>query len=163
MAKDSSFDITCEPNLMEVDNALGQLEKELATRFDFKGSEAKVLREELVLKLNAESEMRMKNLRGMLEEKFIKRGVALQFLDYGKEEDSLGGNRKQDITIRKGIPIDKAKEIVRFIKDKKFKVNPAIQAETIRVSSPSKDALQQVIVAVKGHGFSLPLTFGNYR
>ena len=163
MAKDNSFDVTCEPNLQELDNALNQLTKEIANRFDFKGSEAAAVREDMTLKLNADNEMQMRNLRDMLEEKMIKRGVALQFLDYGEEEDSLGGKRKQVVTIRKGIPTDKGKEITKFIKEKKFKVQASIQNETVRVSSKDRDQLQAVIAALKGESFGLPLSFGNYR
>ncbi len=163
MAKENSFDITCEPDMQELDNALNQLSKEVANRFDFKGSEATVVRDDMKLKINAENEMRMRNLRDMMEEKMIKRGVSIQFLDYGEEEDSLGGKRKQEATIRKGIPTDKAKEITKFIKEKKFKAQASIQAEVVRVSSKDRDVLQEVIAAVKGQSFGLPLGFGNYR
>lgn len=163
MAKENSFDISCEPDIQELDNALNQLSKEVANRFDFKGSEASVLREDMTLKISGENEMRMRNLRDMLEEKMIKRNVSIQFLDYGEESDSLGGKRKQEAIIRKGIPTDKAKEVIKFIKEQKFKAQPSIQAEIVRVASKDRDVLQAVIAAVRGHDFGLPLSFGNYR
>ena len=163
MPKENSFDISCEPNLQELDNALNQLTKEVANRFDFKGSEAAVLRDDMKLKLGAENELRMRNLRDMLEEKMIKRGVSIQFLSYGDEEEALGGKRKQEAVIQKGIPTDQAKTIVKFIKEKKFKVQASIQSELVRVTGKDRDELQAVMAAVRGHHFGLPLSFGNYR
>lgn len=163
MAKENSFDICCEPNLQELDNALNQVAKELANRFDFKGSHAAVRRENMALNLSADNEMQLRSLRDMLEEKMIKRGVSLQFLAYGTEEDSLGGKRKQAASIKKGIPTDKAKEIVNLIKEKRLKVQASIQNEMVRVSSKDRDQLQAVIASVKGVDFGVPLSFGNYR
>lgn len=166
MAKDHSFDIVSEVDIQEVDNAVQQARKELAQRFDFKGSMSSIDldKTEKTLTLKTENDFRLKTLTDLLQTKLIKRGVSLKALDYGKVETGMvGGSVKQVITVRSGIVSEKAKEIVKYIKEAKLKVQAQIQDEQIRVQAAKIDDLQAVISLVRQKDFEVDLQFVNYR
>lgn len=163
MAKDNSFDIVSRVELAEVDNAINQTQKEIAQRFDFKGSIASVSREGDALKLVADDDMKLKNLIEIVEAKLIKRGISIKFLDYGTIEHALGGNVKQEIKIRNGLTSENAKEINKLIKESKIKVNSQIQGDELRVSGKSKDDLQSVMAFLKKQDLDVELQFVNFR
>lgn len=163
MAKENSFDIVSKTDYAEVTNALNQTTKEISQRFDFKGSKATVELQDKDLVLSAEDETKLRNMNDILQSKFVKRGISLKALDYQKIEPAAGGTVRQAVKIQQGIPIEKAKEVVRFIKDEKFKVQASIQGETVRVSGKDRDTLQDVITALKGKDFGIDMTFDNYR
>lgn len=166
MAKDHSFDIVSQVDLQEVDNAVQQARKELAQRFDFKGSMSSVDldKTDKTLTLKTENDFRLKTLIDLLQTKLIKRGVSLKALDYGKMETGMvGGSVKQVITVRSGLASEKAKEIVKHIKDAKLKVQAQIQDEQIRVQAAKIDDLQAVIAWVRQKDFDVDLQFVNYR
>jgi hypothetical protein len=163
MAKENSFDIVSKTDYAEITNALNQTNKEIAQRFDFKGSKATVELQEKDLLMSAEDETRLRNMNDILQSKLIKRNISLKALDYQKIEPAAGGTVRQTVKIQQGIPIEKAKEIVKFIKDAKLKVQASIQGETVRVSGKDRDTLQEVIAALKGKDFGIDMQFDNYR
>jgi|SRR5690606_2005456 len=163
MAKDNSFDIVSKTDYAEVTNALNQTSKEISQRFDFKGSKATVELQQKDLVLAAEDETKLRNMNDILQSKLVKRGISLKALDYQKVEPAAGGTVRQLVKIQQGIPTDKAKEIVKFIKDGKYKVQASIQGETVRVSGKDRDTLQEVIAALKGKDFGIDMQFDNYR
>ena len=163
MAKDSSFDIVSNINMPELDNALNQTMMEIRQRFDFKGSISDITLEGEVLKVVSEDEFKLKSVNDILQNKLIKRGVSTKFLEYGKIESALGGTAKQEIKLKQGIPQDKAKEIVKLIKDLGTKVQAQIQSDQIRVSGKNKDDLQIVIGALRKANLPIELQFVNYR
>ena len=163
MAKENSFDIVSKTDYAEVTNALNQTTKEISQRFDFKGSKATVELQDKDLVLSAEDETRLRNMNDILQSKFVKRGISLKALDYQKIEPAAGGTVRQADKIQQGIPIEKAKEVVRFIKDEKFKVQASIQGETVRVSGKDRDTLQDVIAKLKARDFGIDMTFDNFR
>ena len=163
MAKENSFDIVSKTDYAEVTNAINQSMKEVSQRFDFKGSHAKVELQDKDLLLSAEDETKLRNMNDIFQGKLVKRGVSLKALDYQKAEPAAGGTVRQLVKIQQGIPIEKAKEVVRFIKDSKFKVQASIQGETVRVSGKDRDTLQQVISALKAKDFGIDMKFDNYR
>lgn len=163
MAKENSFDIVSKTDYAEITNALNQTTKEVSQRFDFKGSKATVEQQDKDLVLSAEDETKLRNMNDVLQGKLIKRGISLKALDYQKIEPAAGGTVRQLVKIQQGIPTDKAKEIVKFIKDAKLKVQASIQGETVRVSGKDRDTLQEVIAALKGKDFGIDMQFDNYR
>ncbi|MDQ3750303.1 MAG: YajQ family cyclic di-GMP-binding protein [Acidobacteriota bacterium] len=163
MAKENSFDIVSKTDYAEIDNALNQTTKEVSQRFDFKGSKATVELAEKDLVMSAEDETRLRNMNDILQSKFIKRGISLKALDYQKIEPAAGGTVRQTVKIQQGIPIEKAKEIVKFIKDAKLKVQASIQGETVRVSGKDRDTLQDTIAKLKAKDFGIDMQFDNYR
>jgi uncharacterized protein YajQ (UPF0234 family) len=163
MAKENSFDIVSKTDYAEIDNALNQTTKEVSQRFDFKGSKATVELAEKDLIMSAEDETRLRNMNDILQSKFIKRGISLKALDYQKIEPAAGGTVRQTVKIQQGIPIEKAKEIVKFIKDEKLKVQVSIQGETVRVSGKDRDTLQDTIAKLKAKDFGIDMQFDNYR
>ncbi len=163
MAKENSFDIVSKTDYAEITNALNQTTKEVSQRFDFKGSKASVELADKDLIMSAEDETRLRNMNDILQSKFIKRGISLKALDYQKIEPAAGGTVRQTVKIQQGIPIDKAKEIVKFIKDAKLKVQASIQGETVRVSGKDRDVLQETIAALKARDFQIDKQFDNYR
>ena len=163
MAKENSFDIVSKTDYAEVTNALNQTTKEISQRFDFKGSKATVEMQEKDLLLAAEDETKLRNMNDILQGKLVKRGISLKALDYQKIEPAAGGSVRQVVKIQQGIPTDKAKEVVKFIKDGKYKVQASIQGETVRVSGKDRDTLQEVIAALKGKDFGIDMQFDNYR
>lgn len=160
---DSSFDIVSSVNLQEVKNAIAQATKEIQTRFDLKasGSSIELQGEELVLASG--DEFKLKSVREVLEERLVKRGVSLKALTYGSLDQALGGTVRQRITLQKGIPSDKAREIVKLIKGTKLKVQAAIQGDQLRVSGKNRDDLQGVIRLLKGADLGIDMQFTNYR
>ena len=163
MAKENSFDIVSKTDYAELDNALNQTNKEISQRFDFKGSSAKVELQQKDLMISAEDDMKLRNVNDILQGKLIKRGISLKALNYEKVEPAAGGTVRQKVTIQQGIPIEKAKEVVKYIKDQKWKVQASIQGETVRISGKDRDTLQEVISGLKGHDFSIDMQFDNYR
>lgn len=163
MAKENSFDIVSKTDYAEVTNALNQTNKEISQRFDFKGSKAKVELKEKDLEMTAEDDTRLRNMNEILQGKILKRGISLKALDYQTAEAASGGTLRQLIKIQQGIPIDKAKEVVKFIKDAKLKVQASIQGETVRVSGKDRDTLQDVMAKIKANDFGIDMTFDNYR
>ena len=163
MAKENSFDIVSKTDYAEVTNAINQTTKEVSQRFDFKGSHAKVELQDKDLMLSAEDETKLRNMNDILQGKFVKRGVSLKALDYQKIEPAAGGTVRQTVKIQQGIPIEKAKEVVRFIKDAKFKVQASIQGETVRVSGKDRDTLQDVMAKLREKDFGIDMKFDNYR
>jgi cyclic-di-GMP-binding protein len=166
MAKTASFDITSTVDLQEVDNAVNQARKEVQQRYDFKGATAEIdfSKKDGTLTLLADDDYKLKALIDVIQNKLIKRGVPIRNLDYGTEEQAFGGKVRQVITLVNGISTEKAKEIVKAIKAAGFKkVNAQIQEDEVRVSSPSIDELQAVIVHLKKEDFGLELSFGNFR
>lgn len=163
MAQDFSFDVVCKTDMQEVANAVQQAQKELAQRFDFKGSRSSIelAAEEIIL--ISDDEGKLRSVIDILEGRLVKRQVALKALDYGKIEAAALGTVRQHVKIVQGIEIEKAKAIVKAIKDAKLKVQAAIQSDQVRVTSRSKDDLQKAIALVKQGDFGIPVQFTNYR
>ncbi|MBI5696739.1 MAG: YajQ family cyclic di-GMP-binding protein [Nitrospirae bacterium] len=165
MAAESSFDIVCKVDMQEVDNAVNQVRKEVSQRFDFKGSKSDIVldKEKGTLTLTSEDDFKLKSLDDILQSKIIKRGISLRTLNYGKVEQAGGNSVRQVVTLQQGIPQDKAKEIVKIIKNTKLKVNAAIQKDQVRVSGKSLDDLQAIIAQLKGEDLGIDMQFENYR
>ena len=163
MAQQNSFDIVSEVDRAEVMNAVNQTMKEVRQRFDFKDSKASVELEEKDLLLSAEDDMKLRNMNDILQQKLVRRGVPLKALSYGDSEPAAGGTVRQRAAIQQGIPQEKAKEIVRYIKDSKAKVQASIQGEMVRVSGKDRDTLQGVIASLKAKDFGINMQFTNYR
>jgi cyclic-di-GMP-binding protein len=166
MATTSSFDITSTIDFAEVDNALNQARKEVAQRYDFKGAKADITLSEKdkTLTLVTDDEMKMNALWEIIQTRLVRRGVAIKNFKAPDSEPAAGGTMRRVVTIQQGIPIEAAREIVKFLKEKKLKkVQAAIQADQVRVTSPSKDELQEAMQALRGHDFGVALQFGNYR
>jgi hypothetical protein len=164
-ASDFSFDIVSRVNLQEVDNAVNQAKKELSTRFDFRGSRSTIdwKREENLIVLVADDELKLKNLKDILTTRLAMRKVPLKSLEWGSEEKAFEGTIRQEVKLTIGIPQEQAKEIVKGIKNLGLKVQPSIQGDEIRVTSRSKDLLQAVIQHLTSNPPSVPLQFTNYR
>jgi hypothetical protein len=166
MANLASFDITSGVDLQEVDNAVNQARKEVAQRYDFKGSRAAIDldRAENTLTLTADDDFKMNALWEILQGRMVRRGVPTKNLTPGEIERAANDTVRRIVTLQQGIPADAAREIVKFLKDNKLKrVQAAIQAEQVRVSSPSKDDLQEAMRLLREHDFGIALQFGNYR
>jgi len=166
MAKESfSFDIVSEADLQEVDNAVNQVKKELAQRFDFKGSKSSIeySRDEKKITLTGDDDFKLRSVKDILAAKLAKRAVSMKLLTFSEPEKVFDGCLKQAADLASGIPHEKAKELVRIIKEMGLKVQAQIEGEKIRVSSPKKDDLQAVITHIRKIDFSLALTFCNYR
>jgi len=166
MAAQSSFDITSPIDFQEVDNALNQARKEVGQRYDFKGAKADIdlNTTEKTLTLTADDEMKMNALWEMVQTRLVRRNVAVKNFEVGTSEPAAGGTVKRVIKIQEGIPIEAAKEIVKYLKDKKLKkVQASIQGDQVRVTSGSKDDLQDAMKALREHDFGVALQFGNYR
>ena len=163
MAQQNSFDIVSQVDRAEVVNAINQTMKEVRQRFDFKGSAANVALEEKELVLAAEDETKLRNMNDILQQKLVRRGVPLKALSYGKSEPAAGGTVRQRAEIQQGIPQEKAKEVVKFIKDSKSKVQAAIQGDVVRVTGRDRDTLQEIIAKLKVKDFGIHMQFTNYR
>jgi uncharacterized protein YajQ (UPF0234 family) len=166
MATTSSFDITSTIDFQEVDNALNQARKEVGQRYDFKGARADIdlSTADKKLTLTTDDEMKMNALWEILQTRLVRRGVPVKNFKVPESEPAAGGTVRRVIEIQQGIPIEAAREIVKYIKEKKLKkVQAAIQADQVRVSSPSKDELQDAMRALREHDFGVALQFGNYR
>ena len=164
-----SFDTVIEPDLVELKNAVDQANKEIGTRFDFKGSSAKVefaekSAKEREITLFGDSDFQLEQVRDVLLARLAKRGVDIRFLDLSAKPVKLGGDKlKQPITVRHGVPTDSAKKIVKMLKDAKIKVQAAIQGDEVRISGAKRDDLQAAIALIRKDVPDLPLTFGNFR
>ena len=165
MAETCSFDVTSTVDMQEVRNAVNQAMKEIGQRFDFKGSKSEVTFQEhdKILEVIADDDFKLKAVIDILKGKCVKRNVSLKALNYGKVEQALGGTIRQHITVQSGIVDEKAKAIVKSIKEKKFKAQAQIQGDQVRVQSKSKDELQAVIGFLKQQDFGIDLQFVNYR
>ena len=159
-----TFDVVSEVDKQEVRNALDQAQRELTTRFDFKGSNSSIESHELDLTLRSSTEDRLRAVRQVLEEKLVKRGVSLKALEYGKLEEAAGGTVRQTAKLNAGISTDKARELNKFIKDLKLKgVQSQAQGDQLRVNGKKRDDLQAAIQAMREHDFGIPLQFQNFR
>jgi cyclic-di-GMP-binding protein len=165
MAQDNSFDIVSKVDVQEVRNAVDQAIKELKQRFDLKDShsEIKIAEGDKEIQLASAGEYQLEAVREILGQKLVKRGVSLKNLTYGKIEPAAGQSVRQTITLQQGIPTDKAKEIVKFVKDAKLKVQASIQGDTVRVSGKNRDDLQSAIAVLRGKDLGVELQFTNYR
>jgi len=163
MAQQNSFDIVSQVDRAEVSNAIQQTIKEVRQRFDFKGSAATVAVEKDELVLSAEDETKLRNMNEILQQKLVRRGVPLKAFSYGAVEPAAGGTVRQRAQIQQGIPQEKAKEVVRFIKDSKAKVQASIQGDVVRVSGKDRDTLQDIIAKLKTKDFGIDMEFSNYR
>ncbi|MBM3875658.1 MAG: YajQ family cyclic di-GMP-binding protein [Verrucomicrobia bacterium] len=158
-----SFDIVSEVNSMEIENAVNQAKKELANRFDFKGSTAAIALEKNDIKLSAETDFRVRSMVEMVRTRLAKRGVSPKNIDEGKPDISPLGHARQVMKIKQGIAPDAAKQIAQFVRDTKLKVSAAIEGEKLRVTGKSRDDLQAVIAAVRTKEFPVALSFVNFR
>ena len=166
MAAASSFDITSPIDFQEVDNALNQARKEVGQRYDFKGAKADITLNatDKTLTLITDDDFKMNALWEIVQTRLVRRGVPLKNFKVGDTEPAAGGAVRRVITIQQGIPIESARDIVKFIKDRKLKkVQASIQGDQVRVSSPSKDDLQEAMRALREQDFGVALQFGNYR
>jgi uncharacterized protein YajQ (UPF0234 family) len=162
----SSFDVTSTVDLQEVDNAVNQARKEVAQRYDFKGSIAAIEfnKAENTLTLVADDNMKMDALWDILQTRLVRRNVPVKNLKLGDLEAATGSSVRRVVTLQQGIPSDAAREIIKYLKDQKLKkVQASIQGDQLRIASPSKDELQDVMRLLRGHDFGIALQFGNYR
>ena len=158
-----SFDIVSQVNSMEIENAVNQAKKELANRFDFKGSNAQILLEKNEIKLSAEDQFKIRALSEIVMGKLAKRNISLKNVERGEPDVSPLGHARQLIKIKQGLEPEVAKQITGFIRERKLKVTSQIQGAEIRVAGKSRDELQSVIAAVRAHDFPVALQFQNFR
>ena len=158
-----SFDVVSEANLVEVRNAIDQTNKEVGTRFDFKGSDARIEQNERDLTLFADSEFQLAQVRDIVNAKMTKRSVDVRFLDVGKVEKIGGDKVKQVIKVKNGIESEAAKKIVKTIKESKMKVQASIQGDAVRIAGAKRDDLQSAIALLKKSITDMPLDFNNFR
>ena len=164
MAKEPSFDVVSEVDMQEVNNAINQTMKEITQRFDFKGTKSTVeIENGKSIKIVTEDDTRMRNIVDILQSKFIKRGVSIKNMEYGKVEPAAGGMVRQSIRIKQGIEADVAKKITKDIKDSKLKVQTQLQDDQVRVSGKKIDDLQAVIALLKNKDYGVELQFSNFR
>src|ERR1035441_6508424 len=164
MAQDNSFDIVSKVDMQEVRNALDQALKEIHQRFDLKTSNSEVsLEGNDAIQLASDGEYHLEAVKDILAQKLVKRGVSLKNLTYGKVEPASGQSVRQKISLQQGIPVEKAKEIVRLVKDSKKKAQASIQGDTVRISSKDRDELQAIMATLRGKDLGVELTFTNYR
>lgn len=161
--QDFSFDIVSRADKMEVKNAIDQAQRELANRYDFKGSKAEILVEKEEVTLIADDEFKLGQLKDIVVSKLLKRGIDIRQIDWGKMEPGSGISVRQKLILKQGIAQDQAKALIKQIKDKGLKVQAQIQGEEVRVSSKNKDDLQKTIQFVKGLQLAYPVNFVNYR
>ena len=164
MASECTFDVVSKVDLDEVKNAVNQALKEIGQRFDFKGSVSRIeLKDEAQLILTSDDEVRLKAVIDVLQSKLVKRGVSIRAMEYGKLEPAAKGAVRQEVKILQGIPAEKAKGLVKTLKDSKLKVQAAIQGDQLRVSGKNKDDLQEAIAMLKKNDQGLDLQFTNFR
>jgi uncharacterized protein YajQ (UPF0234 family) len=163
MALDHSFDIVSKIDWQEVSNAIHIALKEITNRFDFKHSRAEIVQEKDRLILIAEDGTKLRSLIDVLEQKMVKRHIPLKAVQYQKVQDGPNRTVKQEVLFQAGIPIEKAREIVKLIKQRKFKAQAAIQGDQVRISSPKIDTLQEVMAFLRGQNFGIHMEFANYR
>lgn len=165
MADEHFFDVVCNVDLQEVSNAVIQAMKEIEQRFDFKGSKSTIELDKgkAVITLTSDDEIKLKSVIDVLQSKLVKRSISLKALTYGKVEQAAGSMVRQVLTLQQGIPQDKAKEMVKLIKDLKLKVSAEIQKDQVRVRAKKIDDLQTIIAKLKEKDFGIALQFTNYR
>ncbi|GLI07154.1 MULTISPECIES: YajQ family cyclic di-GMP-binding protein [Paenibacillus] len=163
MSSENSFDIVSKLDLQEMNNAINQAEKEIATRFDFKGSKSSISLEKEELVVVSDDDFKLQNVLDILQSKMAKRGISLKNLEYGKVEPAAGSTVRQRIKLKQGVDQDNAKKINVLIRDSKLKVKSQIQGDQIRVTGKSKDDLQQVMALLRKADLSLDLQFINFR
>ena len=164
MASDNSFDIVSKVDLQEVSNAIQNALKEVHTRFDLKDSKSDIqLEGKDAIILTSVDEYKLKAVNDIMQSKMVKRNVPIKAFTYGTIESAAGSTVRQKVTMQQGIPIEKAREIVKVIKDSKKKVQASIQGDTVRVSGKDRDSLQEVISLLRGHDFGIDMQFTNYR
>jgi uncharacterized protein YajQ (UPF0234 family) len=160
---ESSFDVISRVDLQEVKNAIQQAMKEIDNRFDLKGTRSTIELQGEELVLSSADEYKLKAVRDVLETRLVKRNVPLKALTYGTVEQALGQTARQKVSLQKGIPTDKAREIVKVVKNTKLKVQASIQGDQVRVTGKNRDDLQSVIHALKGSDLGIDMQFTNYR
>ena len=160
---ENSFDVVSKVDMQEVSNAIQQALKEIHTRFDLKDSKSNIEQEKDAIVLHSADEYKLKAVNDILQQKLVKRGVSLKSLTYGAVEPAAGGTSKRRITMQQGIAIEKAREIVKLVKDSKKKAQASIQGDLVRISGKDRDTLQEVIALLRGHDFGIDLQFTNYR
>jgi len=160
---ESSFDVVSSVDLQEVKNAISQAMKEITTRFDLKGTGSDIVLQGEEIVITSADEFKMKAVRDVLETRLVKRNVPLKALSFGPMDKALGGTVRQKVSLQKGIPTDKAREIVKIIKNSKRKVQAAIQGDQVRVSGKNKDDLQAVMQSLKAVDLGIDMQFTNYR
>lgn len=160
-----SFDIVSELNMQEIDNAVNQTAKEIAQRFDFRGTNSEVTLDKTakLIKIVSNDDEKIDNIVGVLQSKAIKRGLEISLFEVGKKEPATGRSIRCEVKLKEGIDKEMAKKIVAYVKDLPAKVQPAIHDDKVRVTGKKRDDLQEVISAVKAKGFELPLQFNNFR
>jgi cyclic-di-GMP-binding protein len=160
---ENSFDVVSKIDMQEVSNAIQQALKEIHTRFDLKDSKSNMELEKDAIVLHSADEYKLKAVNDVLQQKLVKRGVPLKGLTYGAVEPAAGGTVKRRISMQQGIPIEKARDIVKVIKDSKKKAQASIQGDLVRVSSKDRDTLQEIIALLRSRDFGIDLQFTNYR
>lgn len=163
MSKDASFDIVSDVDLQEVNNAVVQANKEITQRYDFKNSKSEITLDNDSLKIIADDEYKLESVIDILQTKLVKRNVSIRNLDYGKIEEASGGTVRQIVKVKQGIETDKAKQIVKDIKDIKIKVQAQIMSDQVRVTGKNRDDLQAVIQFLREKDYGIDLQFTNYR
>jgi cyclic-di-GMP-binding protein len=163
MAAENSFDIVCKIDMQEVTNALDQTRREVETRYDLKGTKNEVTLDKQDIVLTCADDMKLKAVVDVLQSKLHRRGIPLKALTYGAVEDAAGGAKRQKVSLQQGIPIEKAREIVRLVKDSKVKVQASINEDKVRVSGKNRDDLQKIIALVREKDFGIAVSFDNYR
>jgi len=158
-----SFDIVSKVDMQEVDNAVTQAAKEISQRYDFKGSKSSITPEKDFVKVMADDDYKLKAVIDVLQSKFMKRGISIKALQYGKVEQASGGMVRQIITVQQGISKEKGKEIIAVIKESKLKVQAQIQDEQVRVTGKNRDDLQEAIASLKGKDLDVEMQFTNFR
>jgi uncharacterized protein YajQ (UPF0234 family) len=163
VAAENSFDIACKVDMQEVANAINQAKKEIETRYDLKGSRNEISQDKMDIVISSADDMKLRAVLDILQSRLHRRGVDLKALTIKDPEPAAGGTLRQRITLQDGIPVEKAREIVRLIKDSKIRVQASIQEKQVRVAGKSRDDLQAVIALVKGKDLGIALQFTNYR
>lgn len=164
MAAENTFDIVSKLDLQEVRNAVDQALKEIHTRFDLKDSKSEITIEGTeAIQLASSDEYKLDAIKQILQQKMVKRGLSLKSLTWGKLEPATGSSVRQKVTLQQGIPTEKAKEIVKLVKESKKKAQASIQGDTVRVSGKDRDTLQEIIALLRSHDFGIDMQFTNYR
>ena len=160
---ENSFDVVSKVDMQEVSNAIQQALKEIHTRFDLKDSKSNIELEKDAIVLHSADEYKLKAVNDVLQQKLVKRGVSLKSMTYGPVEPAAAGTAKRRVTLQQGIAIEKAREIVKLVKDSKKKAQASIQGDLVRISGKDRDSLQEVIALLKQKDFGIDLQFTNYR
>jgi len=163
MAAENTFDIVCKIDMQEVANALDQTRREVETRYDLKAAKNEITLDKQDIVVLSADDMKLKAVVDILQSKLHKRGVPLKALTYGTVEDAAGSTKRQRITLQQGIPIEKAKEIVRLVKDSKVKVQASIHEDKVKVAGKNRDDLQKIIAMVREKDLGIAVSFDNYR